>query len=316
VANTYMGTAAIANQSAFTNLVQTGYDKYVEMALRSQPCMRSLCDKAPVNVTSAGVTYQLALYSTELSDATTPLTENVDPDAVALPTPGTVSLTVAEYGNVALLTEKLGFSSLTDIDPIAADLIAWNMLSTIDSLVLAQAVGGSNVLRPNARATTGAVTGTDIVSAALVRQVVAKMRTANAVPRVGSLYAAYIHPEVSYDLRAEATGGGFQDLHKYDASENFWPGFIGTFEGAFFVESPRMTQATDGATSTRVFRTVFSGKQFLAEAVALEPRVVAGPITDKLLRHRPIGWKGAVGFARYREAAGYRIESTSSIHNT
>lgn len=311
-----MGTAAIANQSAFTNLVQTGYDKYVEMALRSQPVLRSLCDKAPVNVTSPGVTYQLPLYSTELTDATTPLVENVDPDSVALPTPGIVSLTINEYGNVAMVTEKLGLSSLTDIDPIAADLISWNMLSTMDSLVQTVAVAGSNVIRPNARATTGAVTGTDIITAALVRQAVTKLRTGNAVPRIGSLYAAYIHPEVAYDVRSEATGGGFQDLHKYDASENFWPGFIGTFEGAYFVESPRMLQATDGATSTRVFRTLITGKQFLAEGVASEPHVVPGPITDKLLRHRPIGWKGALGWARYREAAGYRIESTSSIHNT
>jgi hypothetical protein len=64
---------------------------------------------------------------------------------------------------------------------------------------------------------------------------------------------------------------------------------------------------------TAVYRTIVAGKQALAEAVAQEPNVVIGPVTDRLLRFRPIGWYGVLGFARYREAAMYRIESSSSI---
>jgi hypothetical protein len=64
---------------------------------------------------------------------------------------------------------------------------------------------------------------------------------------------------------------------------------------------------------TRVFDTILAGKQALAEAVAQEPSVVIGPITDKLMRFRPIGWYGVIGWSRYREAALYRIESGSSI---
>jgi hypothetical protein len=33
------------------------------------------------------------------------------------------------------------------------------------------------------------------------------------------------------------------------------------------------------------------------------------------MRFRPIGWYGVLGWKRYREAALYRIESTSSINN-
>jgi hypothetical protein len=64
---------------------------------------------------------------------------------------------------------------------------------------------------------------------------------------------------------------------------------------------------------TRVFSTIVAGKQALAEAVAVEPNVVIGPVTDSLMRFRPIGWYGVLGFARYREASLYRIESGSSI---
>ena len=54
-------------------------------------------------------------------------------------------------------------------------------------------------------------------------------------------------------------------------------------------------------------------KQALAEAVAEEPHVIFGPIVDKLMRFRPIGWYGVLGWKRYRDAALVRIETTSSI---
>jgi hypothetical protein len=79
------------------------------------------------------------------------------------------------------------------------------------------------------------------------------------------------------------------------------------------------TQVTSGASitfthETRVFNTYFAGQQALAEAVAEEPHVVIGPVVDKLMRHRPLGWYGVLGFARYREEALYRVETSSSIN--
>ena len=64
---------------------------------------------------------------------------------------------------------------------------------------------------------------------------------------------------------------------------------------------------------TRVFNTFIAGKQALAEATAVEPNVVIGPVTDNLNRFRPIGWYGVLGFSRYREASLYRIETGSSV---
>jgi purine-cytosine permease-like protein len=64
---------------------------------------------------------------------------------------------------------------------------------------------------------------------------------------------------------------------------------------------------------TRVFSTIVAGKQAMAQAVAEEPHVVIGPVVDKLMRFRPMGWYGVLGFARYREEALYRLETGSSI---
>jgi N4-gp56 family major capsid protein len=314
MANTYTGTATISNQTGLTNLVQSAYDRYVEMALRSQPLIRDIADKRPVQQAMPGSSVVFQIYS-DLAQATSTLTENVDPDAVAISNTSTVTVTLNEYGNAALLTRKLGLFSLSDVDPAAADIIAYNLADSLDAVAMTTLRGGSNVIYASSASSTATVSNSMTLATSNIRKAVAKLRAGLAVPRLGSLYACYIHPEVSHDLRAETGSGGFQDLHKYDASENFWPGFIGTYEGAYFIESPRMYNTTDGLSSARVFRTILAGKQALAEAVAEEPHVVQGPIVDKLLRHRPLGWYGVLGWARYREAALYRIESTSSINN-
>ena len=84
------------------------------------------------------------------------------------------------------------------------------------------------------------------------------------------------------------------------------------------VDTANTAAVTAGATVTvtpvtAVYRTILAGKQALAEAVAQEPNVVIGPVTDRLMRFRPIGWYGVLGFSLYRQAALYRIESGSSI---
>ena len=316
--NTYTGTATITDQTGMTNLVQTAYDRYVEMALRSQPLIRDIADKRPVQQAMPGSSVVFQIYQ-DLARATSTLTENVDPDAVAISNTNTVTVTLNEYGNAALLTRRLGLFSLSDVDPAAADIIAYNMADSLDAVAMTELRGGSNVRYArdgsDTPTSTATVEATDTIALTDVRFCVSKLRAGLAVPRQGSLYAAYIHPEVSHDIRSETTGGGFQDLHKYDASENFWPGFIGTIDGAYFIETPRMHNATDGATSARVFRTIIVGKQALAEAVAEEPHTIVGPVTDKLMRHRPLGWYGVLGWKRYREAALYRIESSSSINS-
>ena len=304
-----------------TNLVQAAYDRYVEFALRAIPLIRDVADKRPAQQAMPGSSVVFQLYS-DMAKATTALTETTDPDAVALGNTTSVSVTLNEYGNAALATRKLELFSLSDVDPAIANIIAFNMADSLDELALTELRGGSNVIY-SASSTGVAATGTTGIGAtntlksADVRKAVAKLRAGKAVPRAGELYWCGIHPEVSHDLRAETGAGGWREAHVYNESGagNLWPGSIGTYEGAMFVESPRLYNATDGATSTRVFRTIVAGQQALAEAVAEEPHVIIGPVVDKLMRFRPIGWYGVLGWKRYREAALYRIESTSSINN-
>lgn len=316
MANAYTGTSAVAA------LVQTAYDRLVEFQLRAQPLHREVADKRAAQQDKPGSSVVFSLYN-DLATATSTLTETVDPDAVAIGNPSTVTVTLAEYGNAVLRTRLLNLFSFSDIDPAIANIVAFNMVDSIDSVVLAVLTAGTNVLREAGGAllinsgANSSITGTDIIQSRDVRTAVAKLRTNKAIPRKGSLYWAAIHPEVSYDLRSEAGSiAGWRAPHVYSAPGSVWAGEIGEYEGAYFVETPRAFQDTTGSGSTRVFYTLFAGQQALAEAVSEEFHVVVGPVVDKLMRARPIGWYGVAGWSRYREAALFRLCTTSSIHNT
>jgi N4-gp56 family major capsid protein len=320
MANAYTDTSALSNS------VQTAYDKLFEFALRSQPLFRQVVDKRPAQQTAPGGSVVLERFQ-DLAQATTALTETTDPDSVALGNPTTTTITLNEYGNPVLRTRKLYLYSLTDVDPAIANIVAYNMADSVDTLVQTVLRGGSNLIQrkagvvtyvTNATISTVATTmvTTDTWTSAMSRLAVAKLRTNKAVPRKGSLYWCAMHPEVSYDLRAETGAAAWRDPHNYSAAGNIWAGEIGSYEGAYYIESPRCFNAVDagaGDNTVRRFRTYYAGQQALAEAVADEFHMVAGPIVDKLARFRPLGWLGVAGWARYREEALIRAETTSSI---
>ena len=302
------------------NLVTQAYDRLVEFALRSVPSFRAVADKKPVSQTHAGSSVLFQLYN-DLAVKTSTLTETSDVDAVAVPATTTVAVTLNEYGNSIISTRKLDLFSLADVEPALANIVAYNMNDSLDLVVRGVLATGTQVIREIAGAiSTAAVTGvsaTDTLKAKDIRYVVAKMRAANVVPRRGSLYASYIHPEVSHDLRAETGTASWRQPAEYVNPAGIYAGEIGTFEGVAFIESPRLPNSQagsgSGTTQTRVYDTFVMGQQALAEAVAEEPHTVIGPVTDKLMRLRPIGWYGVLGWNLYRQAALWNIETASSI---
>jgi N4-gp56 family major capsid protein len=384
-----------SNTGTFTpsngaGLVQKAYDRLIEFELRSTPLLRSVADKKPARQAMPGSSVALQIYN-DMAKATSVLSEEVDPSAIALETPDIVTITLNEYGNATLVSKKLGLLSLADVDPAVANIIAYNMADSIDDLAQTALLTGTNVLYGGTRTSTATVTAADTMSAAKIRRAVAKLRSNKANGRKGSLYWCGIHPEVSHDLRAETGAASWRNPHEYQSNDAIWAGEIGQFEGAYFIESPRLHTALDGADATalatasavsgvsgaftivvangafgglakvgdkisgtnvgtgakitaisvgvtnttltvdvansgtvgtatltvtpvtKVYRSFLCGQQALAEAVAEEPHVVIGPVVDRLMRQRPIGWYGVLGHAIYRNEALFRIETGSSI---
>lgn len=312
---------AFTSTTALSNVVQPAIDQYIRAELRHQPMLRGVADTRPIQVDRPGSSVALYTHG-DLAKATTPLSETADPDAVALPNPTSVTLTPYEYGNVTISTIKANATSFADVDPYQRDAVMWNMRDSLDQLVSDVLNGGTNVRYSGDATSTGTVDATDTLSASDIRFAVTKLR-GNASPgKVGDLYWAGIHPDVSADLRSETGAGSWQDLHKYAAPGEFWPGTIGVFEGAFFVESARMKVAEDGVDEdgagagtslTPVYRTVIAGREALAEGVVIEPGARVGTVPDKLGRFFPLGWYGFLGWTIFRQKSLYRIESGSSF---
>ena len=305
---------AYTDTTAMSNLVKAAYDRYVEFALRSQPLFRNLADKRPVQQAMPGSSVVFSLYQ-DMAAATSTLTEATDPDAVAVANTTNVTVTLNEYGNVVLETKKLGEFAFSDVDPAIANLVAYNMADSIDRVVVNTLIGGTNVYYGGDATATNEIVAADVVTGALIRKSVSKMRAGNSVPREGMLYAAYMHPEVAYDLRAETGALSFEDIRKYTDPNvgNVLNSTTGVYGGAYVVETPRAYTATDGTASAKVYRTIIAGQQALAEATAVEPGIVQGPIVDKLMRARPLGWYSLQGWAIYRQGSLYRLETSSSI---
>jgi N4-gp56 family major capsid protein len=237
-------TGTPTSSSTISNLVQAAYDQYVRMALRSIPVMRSLADVKPVQQAMPGSSVVFSIYS-DLAQATSTLTETSDVSSIALGNPSQVTVTLNEYGSAVTTTKKLNLTSFNDVDSALADIIAYNAADSIDNVVGQVLSAGTNAIYSNgpsgtAPTSSAEVLPVDTMTVADIRNAVVSLRTNKALPRMGELYAAYLHPRQSADLRAETGTGGFQELTKYVERTPFVAGAVGVIEGAFIVETPRV----------------------------------------------------------------------------
>ena len=270
-------TGTPTTSSTISNLVQTAYDQYVRMALRSIPVMRSLADVKPVQQAMPGSSVVFSIYS-DLAQATSTLTEASDVSSIALGNPSQVTVTLNEYGSAVTTTKKLNLTSFNDVDAALADIIAYNAADSIDNVVGQVLSAGTNVLfsaGPSGAAPTASsgVLPVDTISVTDIRNAVVTLRTNKALPRMGELYAAYLHPRQSADLRAETGTGGFQELTKYVERTPFVAGAVGVIEGAFIVETPRVLNGLNLAAG--ITPTVAISNVVLTSNVATNPTAEA-----------------------------------------
>ena len=302
---------SLTGTSAISNLVQTAYDQYVRMALRSIPVMRALADVKPVQQAMPGSSVVFSIYS-DLAQATSTLTESTDVSSIALGNPNQVTVTLQEYGSAVTTTKKLNLTSFNDVDAALADIIAYNAADSIDAVVAGVLTSGSNAIYGGAATLTSGITAGGTMSVADIRSAVTNLRTNKALPRIGELYAAYLHPKQTADLRAETGTGGFQDLSKYTDRTPFVAGAVGVLEGAFIVETPRVPFAATGAGGINVYSAVIAGREALAEAQGQDISTVIGPQIDALRRFHTIGWYYFGGWSILRQAALYNIQTSTS----
>jgi N4-gp56 family major capsid protein len=264
-------------------------------------------------MTNPGTTLKFAVYS-NLTAATTALTETSDVTPVALGNPSQVTVTVTEYGNAVEQTEKVNFAAFSDIDTMIGDAIAYNAADTLDKLVADALTSGTVVKYGGTRTSRGTLTASDVLSTTMLRKAQTTLLEANAQPRIGDLYTLFIHPRQAFDLRAETGSGGFVDIHKYTTENvgNLLTGTIGVLEGFQVVQTTRVPSVAEGASSATVYEAVAVGKEALLEANVYDVQTVVAPQIDILRRKSALGWKYFGGWGIFRDAAVCRLETGAS----
>jgi len=302
---------------------QAAYDRLAYFALRPENYFDAVADVQPTRQSMPGSSVIFTIQS-DLSVVSTALNESQDVDAVAL-ADSQVTVTLVEYGNAVNTSAKLRGTAYVDINPIVANVIGYNAGVSIDTVARDVLKGGSNVRyatggtqAPTSRAT---VMPSNTIRATDVRRAYTDLLGAN-VATIGGMYVAYIHPDVSFDLRQETGAAAWRDPHTYSQPDQIWNGEIGEFEGFRFIVTPRapvFADAGSSTTNTDVYRTLFLGRQSFAKAYSFEdgngpnPKVIQSPVTDYLRRFQPFGWYWLGGYAIFRQAALRGVESSSSI---
>lgn len=319
----YATTSVVDANSIGVQTVLTAYDMAINWELRSQPLFRNAATvkKRPQDLNNPGPTVRFTMNPYLGAGAVTDLHEYNLPTARVLPQAAYIDVPLVEFGDIVVPTFKLRTASFTDVDAVVARNLAAAMSDDVDTRVLTQLRNGTNRTTSNAGTwdTTpqlvNTLTNADIFSSKLARYVSTKLRAGNAIP-LGDTgeYVGLIHPDTEHELRAETGAGSWRVVHEYSAAGNIWRGNIGIYEGLAWVTTPRAYKANDGAVSATVYRTIIMGAEALAEAVAVEPHMTIGPVTDPFNRHRPAGYHAYAGWGRFREACLWRVEHGASIN--
>lgn len=299
------------------------YELLMRYSYRPELYYDSWVDVKPTSLTHRGASVRFFIQS-DLAVAASPLTEDVDVSAVPM-SDTFVDVSMLEYGNAVVTTARLQATSALEVNAAAANVIGFNAGVSIDTVSRNVFQAGTNV-RYAAGSGTAATARTGVVAANTLRAVdfrraYAELQKAN-VPTFDGAYMALLHPDVAFDIKNETGEAGWRAPHVYSDPQNIRTGEIGMFEGFRAVVSPRAPLFVDGGTTgTDVYRTIFMGREAVAKAYSNgggygpDPIVVRGPVTDKLMRFQPIGWKHFVGYSLFRADAMRSVESSSSIGN-
>jgi N4-gp56 family major capsid protein len=313
---------AFTTTTTLTNLIEKALNREADWALRELPTFKEMVDKGVGTLTNPGQPAKLTIMN-DLALATTPLTENVDPDAVAIPAPTVVTLSPLEFGNATLRTLKMQELTFTNVVPDIAMTVGRNMIDSVDKVYQNVFDTGANILsRQGGLYTTtfavNSVIATDVLNADGAARAATLLRGRLAQQRNDGMWSAIIHPNVSYDIKRESGASANTVNSWFYAHANggdlspIYRGEVGSFVGIRWVENAKCTKVTN-TVPTSVYTTYVMGREPLVEYIVQQPHIVVGNILDKLKRFYPVGWYSFLNAALYRTESLQLIKTASTL---
>lgn len=250
---------------------------------------------------------------------TTALTEGVTPNGQDLKMTA-VTAPVKQYGGYVSVSDMLDLTALDPVINDSVELMANQGALSIDHLTRTELLTGTNVIYAGGKTTRGGLTASDKLTTLELRKAVRLLKH-NKAPQFlrggKGYYIAIVGPDAIYDLQSDAL---WQDVSKYQDSEQIYSGEIGRLFGCIVVETPEAaTYAAEGA-GPGIAATLIFGKDAygVIDIEGQNVRAIVKPAgsagtADPLEQVSTVGWK-ADGFAAkiLQNAWLVRVESAIS----
>jgi N4-gp56 family major capsid protein len=264
---TKLATGSADGMSNDPNLavVKATFDKIINWRLRFEPMYQKFATVKPVR-DAAYPGSKVTLFRTGANGlplAKDPLSEYHDPDAMALPgLEDSLDISVNEYGNATVVTQRLKRFSWTTIDPMQAEYVGRNMRDTVDAIYM-EAVygvkggwldggfrqaqidaageitlttggmepdkmfpnGGGPLLTNPDDGGVAATAAAGPLTASAVRRIVAHFRSLGVRPMADGYYVGLVTPEVALQLREDSGSEGANGW-RYPHLDGSWNGSI------------------------------------------------------------------------------------------
>ncbi|MGE0229316.1 MAG: hypothetical protein AB7U23_12515 [Dehalococcoidia bacterium] len=289
------------------NFVTTAYDLVLGDAYRQALVFDAFATKRPTRLTHNGAIVSFPLAN-DIADDVAGAT--LDEDFDVLPSKfktAHVEIGMAEYGRVITRTNLLRGTTMIPFDPVAANRIARNAVSTMDRLALAKIYAAGGVSASSDTAVFGTAGGvpqaiTPVASypTKTLQAIAQEFQENDVEPFSNGLYLAVISPAEVTKLRQESDAGGWRyyQINQEDAggSGSIRRRALGEYEDFMFLVSNRLTSG----------KSVYMGADSLAKVYPMvegfgpQPTIQAAPVVDKLRRFMTVGWLWTGGYGRYK----------------
>ena len=165
------------------------------------------------------------------------LTEGVNMNEKAMSN-SEVALTIEEYGNAVIVSEKALRQSIHNELQEASIALANDMAIVLDNNMRDVALTTSNQLYGNGVANAASlVAGSSVFNTQTVKNAAESLATNNAPKIDGQYYICIAHP---HQLRQIRDDSAWINAHSYVGIENIYKGEVGMYEGVRFVETTQM----------------------------------------------------------------------------
>jgi len=218
-----------------------------------------------------------------------------------------IDVTVYEYGNSVWNHELLVRSSFDDVLASTSKLLGRDYAYVVDELLRDTVLGGTNVVYGGQRASLGAVTSSDILNLAAIKDAVEVLASNNAPKINNDYYACFLHPHQARGLRDDAR---WQNVQQYAFMGNQVSppiiGEIGRIEDVRFIETTQMTATTGSAFD--IYKAVVFGDDAYAFAESL-PVELREATENKFGRRHGLAWYSIMGSKIFTDENIVRIET-------